>query len=354
MRVRGRSALVICLLTSVACGTWFDKKDFQPTSPSVVDALQLSVEKPAIPADGFATTLVTATISADAALTRRIVVFVASTGTFVGSTAADKRTIERTVDSSTAKATVQLQSSRTVEFARVTATVKDVAGVGREIMVEFTAPTPSDIIRLAAPTSALADGATITPITAEVSGSLPAGRRTVTFATTLGGFVGDPAVKDGTAQSAVSVDADSGNRATAYLRSPSSGIGVAFVTARVDTSPAVSASTSVQFTRAAPERVLVTLDRATLIQNNLSFLTVTVTLVREPGVPTEGTIVTFRAVDADGAERGLFTRVQRSNERGVATADFSPGQLAALGPLTITATAAGLSGTARVQIVPVP
>jgi hypothetical protein len=354
VRVCGRHVVLICLLMAAGCGTWFDKKDFQPTSPSVVDALQLSVDKPAIPADGFATTLVTATISADAALTHRIVVFVTTTGTFVGSTASDRRTIERTVESSTAKATVQLQSSRTVESARVSATVKDVAGLGREILVEFTAPSPSDIIRLAAPASALADGATITPITAEISGSLPAGRRTVTFATTFGGFVGDPAVRDGSAQSSVGVDADGGNRATAYLRSPSSGVGVAFVTARVDTSPAVSASTSVQFTRAAPERVLVTLDKAALQQNNSSILTVTVTLVREPGVPTEGTIVTFRAVDASGAERGLFTKVQRSDPRGVATADFSPGELAALGQLTITATAEGLSGTARVQIVPVP
>jgi hypothetical protein len=353
VRLAVRVVPLAALLSAVGCGTWFDKDAFSPSSPSVVGALQLERSPAAIPADGFSTTLVTATLSADAALTHRTVVFATTAGTFAGAPD-DGRTLERTVELSTSTATAQLRSSRTVEVARVTATVKDVPGLGREVLVTFTAPTVSDIITVSAPASALADGATITPVTAEISGALPADRRTVRFTTTFGGFVGDPNITDGSATSSTEADADGGNRAVAYLRSPSSGIGVAFVTARVDSTPAVSATTQVQFTRAAAQQVLVTVDKAALTQDDTSSLMVTATLVREPGVPTEGTIVTFRAVDEGGVERGLFTKVERSNASGVATAEYSPGSLTPIGRITISASADGHSDSAQVQIVAVP
>jgi hypothetical protein len=347
--VSGRSLLAVMLLISAGCGEWFDKKDFLPSSPSIVGALQLATDRSSMPADGIATALVTATISPDAALERRTVVFVTTTGTFVGSTAEDKRTLERTVDNTSATATVQLQSSRTVEVARVSASVKDVAGLAKEVLVQFTAPNPSDIIRLQPPPPALADGATITPITAEISGSLPAGRRQVTFSTTLGGFVGDAAVKDGAAESSITVDADSGNRPTVYLRSPTA-MGVAFITAKVDDTPAVSAATTLQFTAAAPQQLLITLDKPSLPQDDTSTLTVTVTLIRDVGVPTEGVVVTFRAVDSLGDQRGIFTNVTRSNATGVATANFTAGSAAPAGTMKITASAGGLSDSAVLEI----
>jgi hypothetical protein len=349
-KVLARSIGLLLVLAAAGCGKWFEEKDFSPTSPSILDALTLTPPRQSIPADGFTTAVITATITPDALLTRRTVVFVTTTGTFVGSPAPDKRTIERTVESSTGSATVELQSSRTVEIARVTATVKDVAGLGREVLVDFTPTTPADIIRISAPTVALADGATITPITAEISGALPAARRKVTFTTTGGGFVGAASPSDGTPQPSIEVDADGSNRATAFLRSPSNAVSTAFVTARVDSTPAVSASTSVQFVRALPQRVLVTVDKASLPRTVAAFTVVTCSLVREPGVPTEGTIITLRGVDSAGNDVGTFTKVQRSNAVGVATAEFFPGTLAAPGTLTISCTAEGITGTARIQL----
>jgi hypothetical protein len=336
----------------VGCGQWFKSDDFLPTSASVVNALTLTAASPSIPANGFSTVAITATITANAVAERRTIVFETTAGTFPGTGAPEKTTIERVVDSA-GNATVDLRSSRTVESARVTARVKDVAGLSREVLVSFTAAGPDDLIKAStAAATAPADGATVTPITAEISGNLPAGRRAVTFSTTLGEFVGDPSDEEAEGKPSTIVTADGGNRAVAYLRSPSSGVGTAFVTASVDAAPTVSATTSVRFVRAAPARVLVTVSQATVMNDFSSpAIAVTATLVRDPGMPTEGTVVTFRAVDVNGVERGIFSKVQRSNAQGVATADFSAGTFAALGPMTITATAEGVSGSTTVQVV---
>jgi hypothetical protein len=351
VRARTSALIVVAAVSTAACGTWFDKDDFLPSSPSIVNALALASAQPSIPADGFSTARVTATISADAALANRIVVFETTTGTFVGAPDATPRAIERMVDTS-GSATVDLRSSRTVESARVTARVKDIAGLSKEVLIAFTPPTAGDIIRVsAAAPSAPADGITITPITAEISGALPSGRRMVTFTTTLGDFLGDPANRTGAGQTSIDAPADGANRAVAFLRSPKDAVGTAFVTARVD-NPPVSAVTNVQFTRAAPQRVLVTTNRSTVEQDFDPPLVVTATLVRDPGTVTAGTIVTFRAVDANGNEHGLFSKVITTNASGVATAEFTAGTLAPLGPLTIIATAEGVSGSTTVQVVP--
>ncbi len=339
------------VLGAAACGSWYDKDESSPTAASVLGALTLTAAPTSVQANGFSTVLVTAKVSAEATLAHRVVVFNTTRGTFVGSGSPETTTLERTVDSeNTARA--ELRSSRTVESARVTATVKDVAGlISNEVVVAFTAASPTDALRLTAATSsAPADGATITPMTAEVSGSLPAGRRTVTFTTTLGRFVGDPSDTEDEGSTNISADADGGNRAVAYLRSPGASVGTAFITAKVDAQPTVSASASVQFVRAAPQRVLVTTDQPTLPPNFTQTIKITATLARDPGIPTEQTIVTFGAVDSAGNTRGVFTNVIRSNAKGVATADFAAGTLAALGPMTITATAENVSGSTVVQV----
>lgn len=148
------------------------------------------------------------------------------------------------------------------------------------------------------------------------------------------------------------VDA-TGDRAVVYLRSPSDRIGEAIVTASVDNSPAVSATTSVRFVRAYPETVLVTTDKPTVAASFDSSIRITVALVRNSGKPTEGTVVTFLATDAGGTIRGFFTNVSRSSSTGVVVADYSPGPTAALGTMVITATVDGTStsGQARVEVV---
>jgi len=344
-------ALIAVALMAVTCGQRFAKDDFSPTSPSVVDALQLAPARQSIPADGFSAATVTATLSAESALKFRTVVFTTTRGTIVGASG-DGLTLERSVEVSTRTATVQVQSSRTVETTRVTATVKDVEGLGREVLIDFAPPVASDILRVTAGAdSAPADGATLVPITAEISGALPAARRTVTFTTTAGLFVGNPAVSDGSATSTIKQDADSSNHTTVYLRSPSDRIGTAFVTALVDSEPAYSASTSVQFVRAAAKQMTITLDKAAVANDETSSVGITVSLIREPGVPTQGVVVTFEGVDSAGRTRGLFTSVSRSDATGDVKATFTPGTEAALGPLRIRASADGLTASATVQII---
>ncbi|MGH9236567.1 MAG: hypothetical protein ACRD3G_00890 [Vicinamibacterales bacterium] len=352
MKWTARCTALSLAIAFAGCGDWFQKEEFLPTSPSVTDALALSVAAPSVPANGFSTVAVTATITADAIAEKRTIVFETTAGTFAGTGTPEQTTIERAVDS-TGNATVDLRSSRTVESARVTARVKDVAGLSRAVSVSFTAAAAGALITVSASNSTVpADGATVTPIIAEISATLPAARRAVTFTTTLGRFVGDPGDEEEEGKTSTVVSADGGDRAVAYLRGPSSGVGTAFVTASVDAGPAVSATTSVRYVRAVPTQVLVTSNSATVHADFTSApITVTATLVRDIGVPTEGTVVTFKAVDVNGVERGIFTKVQRSNAQGVATAEFSAGDFAALGPMTITATAEGVSGSTTVQVV---
>jgi hypothetical protein len=124
------------------------------------------------------------------------------------------------------------------------------------------------------------------------------------------------------------------------------------VTATVDASPTVTATTSVQFTPASPQRVLVTTDQPTVKQAFGPTIKVTATLVRDSGVPTQQTIVTFKAVDSGGVGRGVFTNISRSDAKGEATADFAPGTSSALGTMVITASVESVSGTATVEVVP--
>ena len=350
MNLSAPAVALLATIVGTGCGTWFDNDDFLPSSPTVIGALTLTAPQPTVEANGFATVPVVATITADAALANRTIVFETTAGTFPGTGTPEKTTIEKTVDGA-GSAAVELRSSHSVETARVTARVKDVAGLSREVLVSFTAAAPDSIITVTAPATAPADGATITQVTAQIAAGLPGGRRGITFSTTLGTFVGDPSNEDDTGKPSVVVDADGGNRAVAYLRSPSNAVGTAFVTAKVDT-PAVSASTSVGITRAVPQQILVTTSVPIVSANFTTSITVTATLVRDPGVATLDTVVTFRAVDSQDMERGLFTQVIRTNAAGVATAEFSAGTFAAQGPMVITATAVGVSGSTTVQVVP--
>ena len=336
-----------------ACSN-FDDSRYLPTSPENQNALSLTVDKTSIPADGFSTATLTARVSANASAGNRTITFTTTVGTFVGA-AGDGTMIESTVASDGATS-VQLRSSRTLQTATVTARVKGNTALAKQQTVTFDAVTAQDILRVSTASSAVpADGSTITPITAEVAAALPADRRRVTFTTSLGTFVADPAapVLGDSARRTINVDADGSNRAVAYLRSMNTELGQAIITAKVDATPSVSADTSVQFVRAFPTQVLVTTSAPTVSANfGATGITVTATLLRDVGTPTANTVVTFKAVDSAGADRSFFTNVQRSSAEGVVTAVFTPGTGAALGTLIITATVDGtaISGTARVVV----
>src|SRR5262245_61118615 len=111
-----RVSAVLAIALVAGCGKWYDQDAASATSPSVLGALKLSPATASIPANGFSTVLITATVSADATLANRTVRFTTTSGTFVGSGNPETGTIERTVDSQST-ATVELRSSKTVETA---------------------------------------------------------------------------------------------------------------------------------------------------------------------------------------------------------------------------------------------
>ena len=246
------ASIAVIALGLPACSNFHESR-YLPTSPDWQNALQLTVDKPSIPADGFSTATLTARISPNASAANRTIEFTTTVGAFVGATG-DGKMIESVV-ASDGVTSVQLRSSRTVETATVTATVKGNDEFTKQQTVTFDAVSAEDILRVFATTAPIpADGASITPITAEVAAGLPAGRREVTFTTSLGTFVADPAapVEGDSARRTIAVEADGSNRAVAYLRSLNTELGQAVVTAKVDSTPAVSANTSVQFVRAFP------------------------------------------------------------------------------------------------------
>lgn len=355
MRALSRAVLLAVLAFGLPACSSYDDSLYLPTSPDRVNALELTIDKPSIPADGFSIATLVARIDPNASPANRTITFTTTVGAFVGAPG-DGTTLESVV-ASDGSTSVQLRSTRTVQTATVTATVKGNTELTKKQTVTFDTVNAQDILRVSTPsTSAPADGATITPITAEVASGLPAGRRQVTFTTSLGTFVADPAapVLGDSARRTVNVEADGSNRAVAYLRSMNTEVGQAIITAKVDSSPAVSANASVQFARAYPTQVLVTTSAPTAAANFTSTgIMVTVTLLREVGTPTVGTVVRFKAVDAAGIDRSHFTAIGRSNESGVLTAVFTPGTGAALGPLVITVTVDGtsVSGTTNVVVV---
>jgi len=345
------AALALLSISSAAC-TNFDRDAYLPTSPNTQNALELTVERSVIPADEFSTTRITARITPNAASTLRRIEFSTNTGTFVGASGTG-RAIESVV-SADGITSVELRSSRTVETATVTASVKDAPSVSRQTTVDFAAVAGDAIIRVTTGAAAVpADGASMTAVIAEIAAGLPSGRRQVTFTTSLGTFVADPSAPtvDDPNQKTINVGADGSNRAVAFLRSRNNEVGQAIVSAVVDTPP-ISANTFVQFTRALPDRVLVTTNAPTVAASFSSPILVTVTLVRDAGRPTANTIIRFRATDAFGNDRSFFTNVQRSDVDGTVTASFAPGPGTAPGPLLITATVDGttISGTATVIV----
>jgi hypothetical protein len=206
-----------------ACGG-FDRDRYLPTSPDFVDALAVSVERSSIPADGFSTTRLTATISANASPTRRVIIFDATKGLFAGSGSPETGRIEAAVDS-TGTATVVLRSSTVVETTTVTVTVKDsqtnaaVPGVAKQALIEFVAVNADDTLTFtAASTSIPADGFSRTRLTATVVTLGNPARNTVTLRTSKGTLVSSGKVN---ADASVEVSVDGSGVAVADLRSSS-------------------------------------------------------------------------------------------------------------------------------------
>lgn len=347
---------------AIAC---YHEEDYLPSSPGTQNSLVLTLSATSVSADGFSRVDLTAQISPDAADNRRTVIFETDKGTIVAGDNKDET--QRSVPADSAGvARAQLQSSNKVETALISARVQngDDTIIKKEATVDFVAVSPSDIIRFSTNrATAPADGATIVQLIAQISPDLPPPlRRTVAFTTTLGVFVpSGPAPCVGDEQRCVPADAS--NLAVADLRSPSNAVGEAFLTASVDPNGPTSARTSVQFTRAFPDTVLVVTDKTTIDKSTTDKLVVTVQLLRDIGKVTVGTVVELTAEDSAGQPINFFTTTNSggafiSNMSGVVTANWAPGAVAADGTATIRATvrdsngATVASGQASVLITP--
>jgi len=290
----------------------------------------VSVSRSSLPADGFSTSLITVTLKKLGTVQQRAVKFETSAGALVAPGQASLRAVTITADGA-GRAVVELQSDRTVGTARVRVTAFD---VGYDFTVTFTSADPSEIISVSVdPSSVPADGATPVVISARIASSIPALRRSVTFRTTLGQIL-----------PTTIVEADGSNLARVNLVSATTG--VARITATVD---GVSADTTAQFTTAWPDRVIVAPDAVQLKSGGST--TIRVTLLRTTGAVSPRLEVAYSAAATGGAALGSFSRVTLA-DNGLSTAMFNVDTTTYVGPVTITVSVGGVTGTARVDIIP--
>jgi len=294
------------------------------------EVFDVAVGRTSIPADGFSTAAITATLKRPGGTTQqRTFKFETSAGTLIATGQASGRSVSVVADA-TGRATVEVQSEKTVGAARVRVTAYDLP---YDFSVNFTSANPSDVVTVATSGSAPADGLSTILVTATVASNLPSGRRLVTFRTTIG------AVTPG------AIEADGSNTARTTITSTT--VGQARVTATAD---GVTAETSAQFTTAYPDRVFVAPDASALQTGGST--TVRVTLVRTLGSVSSPLVVTYTATTNTGTSIGTFSRVALASG-GSSTVTFNLGTTAYLGAVTITATVeGGTSGSAVIQITP--
>jgi hypothetical protein len=198
---------------------------------------------------------------------------------------------------------------------------------------------PADVITVAASRLNLpADGRSAARIVASVASGLPTDRKKVQFVTTLGEF-SESEAKTYNPTSTLN------DQAGADLRS--SERGRARVTAQVD---GVAAEVEVQFDVANPEQIVVTSHRFSVPANTTQGQ-VTARLLRAIGTPTEGFIVTWSALNPSGTKVGHFSNPEPSKPDGTAIAQYSAENEIYRGPVRITASVAGVSGSVDVEIV---
>src|SRR5262245_40757359 len=141
--------------------------EFDVTFTALVreDVFDVSVSRTSIPADGFSTSTITATLKRPGTPQQRAVKFETSAGLLVAPGQAPARVVTLTADAS-GIASVELQSDKTVASARVRVTNLDLP---YEVTVAFTSANPANVITVStAPGSAPADGATAIIVSATV------------------------------------------------------------------------------------------------------------------------------------------------------------------------------------------
>jgi hypothetical protein len=335
-----RTALGLVLAFAGGVAGCYDSGSYTPTESNLEKILTLRSVSGAtsLPADGFSRLALEARLLGDPALANRTVVFRTSRGSLDGGTAAADGSQSVAADAE-GIARITLISDATPGSAVVTASPMSAPGIAVTLAIDFVPADPDEVIRfVVAPARAPADGATRSTFTVEVSPDLPAASRAVTF-TSAAGLPLSPA-------SPVPVGAD--GRASVDLTSATE-IGSDRVTATVQ---GVSRSAEIELERAPPDVITVSADMLAVPAAPDSRVMVTATLRRDVGDVTDGTVVTFSAVDDTGASVGSFGNVTLS-QGGTATATFLPGA-AAPGFVTIFVGAEGtpVTGSLRIELTP--
>jgi hypothetical protein len=293
-----------------------------------LSTIQLTASPASIPADGFSRTTLVATISPDTPSDRRKVIFTATKGTLVNGAVDNGLSKVEVVAGRDNTARAELVSSKSLETSIVTATLDGVTGAVDRVTVRFEAPNPSDLIKISTSVaSAPADGMTVVQVSATVAPNLPEADRAVAFTTTAGTFV-DSNTKQTTRT------ADASNRATVDLKVDSS-----IVTAVLRATAGVAtAETTLPFVQALPDFIVVDPKADKIKSDGTEKVAIEVKLYRNVGKVTQGTVVTFSAVDdAKKPVSLLFRDVTPSNADGLVTANVIAPDNTPAGTVTIRA-----------------
>lgn len=246
-------------------------------------------------------------------------------------------------------ASVILVSPDEAGEALVTATAK---GFVNETSIRFLSETTVTFTE--APTTAPADGFTLTQFDVTIESALPSEEdRTVVFQTTAGTLV------SGTQEArSVSVVADIRDVASVFLRSPTQVV-VGVVTASL---AGASDERAIRFELVGPDSIFVTVEpeKFRLTPNDQTL--VQAFLVRDPGrgSVTEGLDVAFSATDSVGNVVPLarFFNVTPVDSNGIASATFTPDGSGFRGLVNVIATwsddETSVTGITNVRLVDEP
>lgn len=293
-----RIAFAILLIVATAC---HDSERYLPTSPDFQNALAVAPETVSLPADGFSTAAITATINPSADDANRTIEFITTEGSFVEPRAADKpKEAEKAVDAS-GNATVHLRSATIPGTAEITVRVKAKAAIARRVTVMFTAANASATLTLTAErATAPADDFTSTVVIAQLASTVPQSGRSIEFKTTQGKFL-----QGGLATA--TVVADQSGRARVDLVGPQTP-----ATARVTaTAFGITQEIFIPFVPALPDLILVKPVKLSVETGfgDAATTAVAIEFYRTSGKVSIGVVPAVRVVDpATGAELPFLIR----------------------------------------------
>lgn len=331
-------AVLLALAALVGC---FNESDFDLDSEQVATILFVATDsgRASIPADGYTTIALVATIDANGSAAQ--IKFTTSEGTFQGAESSSPTTVTVAANSDGIARSVLISSRRVSD---VVVRVESVANsqINRELELAFTEPVISNIIRFVGDNIvAVADGATLTTISVQVDPDIPAELRSVRFTTNRGMFA--------PAQSPGAVMPNSMGVATVDLTSPDE-IGPARITATVN---GFSTESGVEFVTALPESLVISSSALTVAADGDAFVSLTITISRAIGTPTIGQFANIVATNSNGEVLDFIRDVTLSDANGQISAKFFPGNTAERGDVTVRAVVPGstAAGETKVTIV---